>query len=444
MNKDPLQNIKNEIEREIFRKITPVSQKRTILTKIRSDKQPKSAFKTIFINIAAPLCFIVIFSILTSSYLFQDEKVKENETEETEDQFTFIPTDELDEQIKDEKARTRRSANPIEKIEEKETTKDVKEEEVQNEEKGKEKEEQEETPEADKVVPLALFDFTDLLNRPEVFKQEAGKGTFLGTPFTIGDSMDGIQAQFKDRYEVGKDYDRVENYLLQYHQEERKLSQVRSDISSVYTLKQVIETLGEPHYAYDGSRDVFTAKYYYGDYMVTLNLDGQNKGKPYTEAGVQTIDRSSYITSISLLKRDGSPATVSSDVKYLGDEETVVFRTEWFNEARDEVVNNTKAIEVLLRSQQDPLEFNIVVPQETTEEEMKNIAHTFLKKLTEASGKRIEETIWNSFSYIVHIENSIDGYYDTGVSYVSTTNDSSPINQWGYPEIMWTDGLKSP
>ncbi|MGG4166109.1 hypothetical protein ABEW00_01280 [Rossellomorea vietnamensis] len=122
----------------------------------------------------------------------------------------------------------------------------------------------------------------------------------------------------------------------------------------------------------------------------------------------------------------------------------MVFRTEWFNEAREEVVNNTKAIEVLLRSQQDPLEFNIVVPQETTEEEMKNIAHAFLKKLTESSGKSMEETIWNSFSYIVHIENSIDGYYDTGVSYVTTTNDSSPINQWGYPEIMWMDGLKSP
>ncbi|UXH43177.1 hypothetical protein N5C46_15960 [Rossellomorea vietnamensis] len=434
MNKDPFQNIKNEIEKEIFQKTTPVSQKRAIMKKIRSEKQHRFSFKTICINIAAPLCFIVILSILTSSYLFQDEKVKENETEETEDQFTFIPVDKFDEQIQDEKAWTRRSANPVKKIEEE---REFKEEEVQNEE-------QKETPEADKVVPLALFDFTDILNRPEVFKQEAGKGTFMGTPFTIGDSMDDIQAQFEDRYEVGKEYDRVENYLLQYREKERKLSQIQSSISSVYTLKQVIETLGDPYYAYDGTREVFNAKYYYGDYMVILNLDGQNKGEPYTEAGVQIIDRSSYITSISLLKKDRSPATASSDVKYLGDEEkTVVFRTEWLDEAREEVVNNTKAIEVLLRSQQDPLEFNIVVPQETSEKEIKHIAHSFLKKLTDASSEeKEEESLWNTFSYIVHIENGIDGYYDTGVSYGSTTNDSSPINQWGYPEIIWTDGLK--
>ncbi|OXS55463.1 hypothetical protein B0G93_12722 [Bacillus sp. V-88] len=435
MNKDPFQNIKNEIEKEIFQKTTPVSQKRTIMTKIRSEKQHRFSFKTIFINIAAPLCFIVILSILTSSYLFEDEKVKENETEETEDQFTFIPVDELDEQIQDEKARTRRSANPVEKIEEE---KEFKEEEVQNEEKGKENEEQEETPDADKVVPLALFDFTDILNRPEVFKQEAGKGTFMGTPFTIGDSMDDIQAQFEDRYEVGKEYDRVGNYLLQYREKERKLSQIQSSISSVYTLKQVIETLGDPYYAYDGTREVFNAKYYYGDYMVILNLDGQNKGEPYTEAGVQIIDRSSNITSISLLKKDGSPATASSDVKYLGDEEKVEFRTEWFNEARDYIVENTVSHAVILHSQKSPLEFNIVVPQETPEDEMRAIANQFLKRLTDVSNDAIEEgTMWNDYTYVIHIENSIDGYYDTGLS------NSKSTHEGGYPETNWMGDLDS-
>jgi hypothetical protein len=441
MNKDPLHNLKNEIEREVFKNTDPVSQKRAILTKIRSEKQKKSSPKSIFINLGVSLCVIMILSILSSSYLFKDDLVKENDTEESIDQFTFIPNDNSDEHIKDEKAIIRKSAKPVDRVNENEGQ----EEEIEELEEGPSvKNEQENKPEKVDVPSLNPFDLSIILSHPDEFKREAKNGTFIGTSFTIGDSVDEIQELYKDTYEDinimkgHKDYDRINNYLLHFLQDEKKLLQIRSNISPVYKLDQVIETLGEPYYFYNVMEGVYTADFHYGEYIVEMQLDGLNKLKPNTAGEIQTIDRGSYITSVALLKNKGGADYLSKDIQYLGEEEVVDFRKEWFNEATDYIVQNTVSHAVILHSQQDPLEFNIVVPQETPEDEMRAIANQFLKRLTEVSNEAIEEgTIWNDYTYVIHIENSIDGYYDTGSSSSKSTHEG------GYPDINWTGDLSS-
>jgi hypothetical protein len=437
MNKDPLHNLKNEIEREVFKNTDPVSQKRAILTKIRSEKQKKSSVKFIFTNFGIPLCIIMILSILGSSYLFKEDlvKEKENEKEEPTDQVTYVPTDEWDEKIIEEKALIRKSATPID---------DVKRNKEQEAEALPEKKEEEDKNEPVDAPPLPAFDFSIILNHPEDFKRKAANGTFVGTSFTIGDSMDEIQEVYKDKYEDlnimkgHKAYDRIENYLLHFLQDEKKLSQVRSDISPSYKLDQVIATLGEPYYYFNALEGVYSANYLYGGNIVEMELKGRNKLKPYTMEEIQSIDRESNITSVALFKDNGQSDYLIKDVKYLGEEESMEFRPEWFNEARDYIVQNTVSPAVILHSQQDPLEFNIVVPQETPEDEMRTIANQFLKRLTDVSNEAIEEgTIWNDYTYVIHIENSIDGYYDTGLS------NSKSTHEGGYPEINWTGDLSS-
>ncbi|MGM0853908.1 MAG: hypothetical protein ACQEWI_15075 [Bacillota bacterium] len=444
MNKDPLRNIKNEIEREVFKNINPVSQKRAILSKIKNEKQKKSSPKSLFINLGIPLCIIMILSILGSSYLFKKDLVKEKEQEESIDQFTFIPTDELEDRIQDEKALIKKSATPIDDVKENEGQEEQKEQEEKEEEALTDGKEQANKPEPVDTPPLTPFDFSIIMNHPNEFKREAEKGTFIGTSFTIGNSVDEIQELYKDRFEDinvmkgHKDYDRIDNYLLHYLQDEKKLLQIRSNINSSYKLDQVIETLGEPYYFYNVMEGVYSANFHYGEYIVEMELQGQNKLKPYTAGEIQIIDRDSYITSVALFKGKGGSDYLSKDVKYLGEEEPVEFRPEWFNEARDYIVQNTVSPAVLLRSQQDPLEFNIVVPQETSEDEMRAIANQFLKRLTDVSNKAIEEgTIWNDYTYVIHIENSIDGYYDTGLS------NSKSTHEGGYPDINWMGDLNS-
>ncbi|MCA0151569.1 hypothetical protein LCD52_22955 [Rossellomorea vietnamensis] len=431
MNKDPLHNIKDEIDREVFKNTDPVSQKRAILTKIRSEKQKKSSVKSIFINIGVPLCIIMILSILGSSYLFKEDLVKENDKEEPAE-LTYVPTDEWDEKIIDEKAWIRKSATPDDDVKE-----NLEEETEAEAEKVPEKKEEEEKNEQVEAPPLPAFDFSTILKNPEDFKEKAANGTFVGTSFTIGDSMESIQDMYKDKYQNLDTYDRVEDYLL-YIQDEKALWGIRSNISPSYTLDQVIATLGEPYYSLNALQGVYSANYLYGDYIVQMNLQGNNKIKPYTMEEIQFIDRESIITSVALFKNDGRTDSLSKDVKYLGEEEPMVFRTEWFNEARDYIVENTVSPAVVLHSQQDPLEFNIVVPQETPEDEMRAIANQFLKRLTDVSNDAIEEgSIWNDYTYVIHIENSIAGYYDTGLS------NSKRTHEGGYPEINWMGDLNS-
>jgi hypothetical protein len=432
-----LHNLKNEIEREVFKNTDPVSQKRAILTKIRSEKQKKSSVKSIFINLGVPLCIILILSILGSSYLFKEDLVKENEKEieeEPTDQLTYIPTDEWDEKIIDEKASIRKSATPID---------EVTEEPKQESEAPQEKKEEEDKTEPMDAPPLPAFDFSMILINPNDFKEKAANGTFVGTSFTIGDSMDEIQEAYKDRYEDlnimkgHRSYDQIENYLLHF-QAEKKLAQVRSDIRPSYKLDKVISTLGEPYYFMNALEGVYSANYLYGEYIVEMEFQGNNKLKPYSMEEIQFIDRESIITSVALFKNDGRTDSLSKDVKYLGEEELMEFRPEWFNEARDYIVQNTVSHAVILHSQQDPLEFNIVVPQETPEDEMRAIANQLLKRLTDVSNEAIEEgTIWNDYTYVIHIENSIDGYYDTGSSSSKSTHEG------GYPDINWTGDLSS-
>jgi hypothetical protein len=437
MNKDPLHNIKDEIEREVFKNSDPASQKRAILTKIRSEKQKKSSVKSIFINLGVPLCIIMILSILGSSYLLKEDLVKENEKEEPAE-LTYVPTDEWDEKIIDEKAWIRKSATPDDDVKE-----NLEEEAEVEAEKVPEKKEEEEKNEQVEAPPLPAFDFSTILKNPEDFKEKAANGTFVGTSFTIGDSMESIQDMYKDKYQnldtkkghIG--YDRVEDYLL-YFQDEKALWVIRSNISPSYTLDQVITTLGEPYYSLNALEGVYSANYLYGDYIVEMDLQGNNKIKPYTMEEIQFIDRESVITSVALFKNDGRSEYLSKDVKYLGEEEPMKFRPEWFNEARDYIVENTVSPAVVLHSQQDPLEFNIVVPQETPEDEMRAIANQFLKRLTDVSNDAIEEgTIWNDYTYVIHIENSIAGYYDTGLS------NSKRTHEGGYPEINWMGDLNS-
>ncbi|PFG04395.1 hypothetical protein [Bacillus sp. es.034] len=437
MNKDPLHNIKDEIDREVFKNTDPVSQKRAILTKIRSEKQKKSSVKSIFINLGLPLCIIMILSILGSSYLFKEDLVKENEKEEPAE-LTYVPTDEWDEKIIDEKAWIRKSATPDDDVKE-----NLEEEAEVEAEKVPEKKEEEEKNEQVEAPPLPAFDFSTILKNPEDFKEKAANGTFVGTSFTIGDSMESIQDMYKDKYQnldtkkghIG--YDRVEDYLL-YFQDEKALWVIRSNSSPSYTLDQVITTLGEPYYSLNALEGVYSANYLYGDYIVEMELQGNNKIKPYTMEEIQFIDRESVITSVALFKNDGRSEYLSKDVKYLGEEEPMKFRPEWFNEARDYIVENTVSPAVVLHSQQDPLEFNIVVPQETPEDEMRAIANQFLKRLTDVSNDAIEEgTIWNDYTYVIHIENSIAGYYDTGLS------NSKSTHEGGYPEINWMGDLNS-
>lgn len=435
MNKDPLHNIKDDIEREVFKNTDPGSQKRAILSKIKNEKQRKSSPKSIFINLGLPLCIIMILSILGSSYLFKEDLVKENEKEEPADQLTYVPTDDWDEKIIDEKALIRKSATPVD---------EVKEDRKQEAEALPEKKEEEDKNEPVDAPPLPAFDFSMILNHPNDFKEKAGNGTFVGTSLTIGDSIDGIQELYKDRYEdinimkVHKEYDRIENYLLHFLQDEKKLLQIRSDISPSYKLEQVIATLGEPYYYLNALEGVYSANYLYGEYIVEMELKGRNKLKPNAMEEIQAIDRESIITSVALFKDNGRSENLSKDVKYLGEEEPMEFNPEWFNEARDYVVQNTVSPAVILHSQQAPLEFNIVVPQETPENEMRAIANQFLKKLTDVSNEAIEEgTIWNDYNYVIHIENSIDGYYDTGLS------NSKSTHEGGYPDINWMDDLNS-
>ncbi|NMH67653.1 hypothetical protein HF072_02470 [Bacillus sp. RO3] len=437
MNKDPLHNLKDEIEQDVFKNTTPVSKKRVILTKIRSEKQKESSTKTIFINLGVPICIILILSILGSSYLTKEDLVKEKEKEEPADQLTYVPTDELDERIIEEKAIIRKSATPAD---------EVKEEPKQETEAPREEKKEEDQMVPVDTPPLSVFDFSIILNQPNEFKEKAANGTFIGTPFTIGDPIDEIQELYKDRYEDvnmmkgHKTYDRIENYLLHFAQDEKKLLQIRSNISQSYNLDQVINTLGEPYYFYNVMEGVYSADYHFGEYIVEMELKGRNKLKPDTAGEIQIIDRHSMITSVSLFKGKGGSNYLSKDVKYLGEEEPVklTFRPEWFNEARDYIVEKTVSHAVLLRSEQEPLEFQIVVPQETPEDEMRAIANDFLKRLTAVANEAIEEgTLWDDYTYVIHIENSIDGYYDTGVSSRETRH------QGGYPEINWKGDLNT-
>ncbi|WP_064091896.1 FH2 domain-containing protein [Rossellomorea aquimaris] len=440
MSRDPLENLKKQLDKEMFQDIELVSQKRSIMTKIKKQNSKVIKRNKPLTNFAAALMVIVLVTILSSSYLSRIELVEEMKVEDIKEpsaQYTFIPSDEFEEKLRDEKIIYQKSAEKERKNQEEVRRK----QEVES--KNEEQKNQEETKQKETNQSTQVFDFSQLMNNPEGFKKAAREGNFYLTSFNIGDSYESIKKEYgnKDLIVTGHGiYQKIQEYHLSYtHAEDGYVNAIRSVHGNTgYKLKQVIEVFGEPIYYFDALNDYFLAVYGLGDYQIEMRLEGFNTiSTGERNEDIEIIDLGSSITLVELRKNNINSEWYDSEVSYQQDEETEDYNSEWFSWARERIINTTEATEVKQYSQSEWLEYGIYVPENTSDEMIKDISHKFLEELTKVSGQDLQETsLWHSYSYLIYIY-KYEETLEKADYYVHGRKKDENLNKWGYPDIVW-------
>jgi hypothetical protein len=307
--RDPLFTLKEDLDKEIFDKIEITSQKRRILSKIHHQHHKKKINWHIFLNIGVTAAFICLLSILGSSYLSNEELTKEDPGEEiqkpekTDRHSTFIPEDDLKDEINEEKRELRKKQQPV--VEEDKTDPAPS---SGDEEEEPEKEEPKPSETTNMVPP---FDFSYILQNPAAFKAEASQGILHGTNTFIGESFESITEKygnlpFASGAEGGYKHNLGSDYLLTFDEKgDGSLHRVevkRTDTN--ITVEQMVNALGDPYFYHDmmTTNRVYMA-YIYGNYQLTMMVEGEVELKQKNtnpELDVVFVDSDARLTTLQL------------------------------------------------------------------------------------------------------------------------------------------------
>lgn len=299
------------------------------------------------------------------------------------------------------------------------------------------------------------FDFMYILNHPQEFKDAASKGRLLGVNAAIGDSYDTVVARNGEptgygMYEGAFLYTLGKDYYLSYPGEKQGevLSVNVKRQSPTVKLEQVIDVFGEPYYFYNALEDRFYLLYRSGDFVITMGFEGLNKRKEeesITSIDVSKVDLGSFVTSIEIHPAKYYPPRPEQEIEYISDNETLDFDEKWFALAKDKTLNLFEIDDVQHTSVEKMLQFRLFVEEDTTEEEAKEMIHTFLTELTSASEEDlqpIDERLWDHYKYSVDVFRKENGKYTIFLQshgFKGNMGDCKTImNPHGYPEPNWS------
>lgn len=448
MNKDPFHNLKSQLDRELFEKKEIVSQKRTIMTKIHQQTKRKK-MRHLYTNLGVAAAIIFIGAILSSSYLDKKEIVKEPRSEEKQklQKSTYLSQNEFEEELKKEKYENRRAAEEKSKVKEEES-KSTNENEKNDSNSYEEKNQSEEST-------MKPFTFTNILQNPDRFKELADKGELYGAGVEIGDTYESVVAKFGDLpneetadIEGGFAKSLGDDYLIILPEKNKgkvEAIQVRKQEPTI-KVKQIIAALGEPYFYHNSMNTHSYLSYGYGEYQVTMRIEGLNEleeKEESTEMRVVGVDLGSYVTTVEIKKGWVSNEFMDKEVNYIPDDETMDFKKEWFEGARDQALAKTKALKIVQNDQDRNMFFSIFVSENTSVEEVQKISQEFFKDLTRVSNEDLQnQSLWDQYSYMVSVYKKNKESYQylmNGFGINGETNQSNPINQYGYPETQWSN-----
>ncbi|KPL59321.1 hypothetical protein [Rossellomorea vietnamensis] len=325
MNEDPLHNLKDELEKELFQHKEIPSQKKTIITKIQQQKYKKRRSWRMILNPAIVAAIIFIGSVLGSSYLSKDELAKNDhqiESKERKDEKShsaFIPEDDLKEKIEKEK-RT---------LQDKKRESSVKEELPDSEDVDTQVQEMEEEkkPVGEFIIDPPTFDFSVIIQNPEEFKEQASKGVLYGTETKLGDTYDSIIERYgklpaTGGYEGGYRYFLGSDYVLSFTEQQGGAldrAEVRNK-GNTLTVNQIINALGEPYFLYDMMNDRVNLVYYVGENQLLMRVEGlvdiddESENSDFKVVGV---DPEAEVTAVTLSEKWIDEKTLTKNVKFI-------------------------------------------------------------------------------------------------------------------------------
>jgi hypothetical protein len=447
MNKDPFKDLKNQLDNELFNtehsREELKSQKDQIITRIQTKERKRKKKPAYFAaNVVIPAVIILLLSILGSSYLMDQEKKKEitEEQPDPKEQYTYIPTDELEEQVQKEKSEYQKAAEPEKEEQQEEPDKQVEENtEFEKEEVGDEA-----------IAPenLSAFRYSDIFEHPEQFRKASSEGRIYGTSISLGDPFSELEQKYGDftsYIDLETSYKRKKNLLFMLDKEDHLK---RVDIDKEYTsykLEQLIELYGEPgYYFYHAVTNEMLAVYHFKDYRVEFQIEGLNKIADQENFDVKEIDLGSSITSVNFMKKyeNEKIPDFTSDIKYLQDKDTLDFKAEWFDAAAAKVKNQTTVTKAVLTTKEKHITASLYFPIESEETEIKEAVNQLLKEITaEANNDGIKEELWKTYTYRIFVskgEGDNADYVGSGMN----TDLTKPLNESGYPDVTWFDGFQ--
>ncbi|QTC40497.1 hypothetical protein I7V34_15125 [Bacillus sp. V3] len=300
------------MDKEIFDKIDITSQKRRIMSKIHHQQPKKKINWHTFLNIGVTAAVVCLLSILSSSYLSIEEPTEEDPGKEIQkpekrgQHSTFMPEDDLKDEISDEKRELRKKQQTA--VEEDKS--DSAPSSVEEEEEPEKKEPK--PNETTNAVPP--FDFSYILQNPAAFKAEASQGILHGVNTSIGESFESIEEKygtlpFASGTEGGYKHNLGSHYLLTFDEKEGgTLHRVDVSRTDTYlTVKQVVNALGAPYFYHDAmTTDSVYVAYIYGDYQLTMRVEGdvelrQRNGTADLE--VVFVDSDAHLTTLQLSRK---------------------------------------------------------------------------------------------------------------------------------------------
>jgi hypothetical protein len=456
MNKDPLHNLKDELDKELFQHMEITSQKRSIMSKIQQQKKKRRINWHMFLNFGIAAAIIFIVSILGSSYLPKDELADEDRIEENQEpqddkeRSTFIPEDELKEKLEEEKRaiQDRDRQSPV-RVEEPDTDPKPPVE--------KEEPEKEEPVEEVSIAPTP-FDFSYIIQNPGEFKDQASKGILHGTNTKLGETYDSIKEKYGDLplaggYEGGYQYFLGEDYVLSFTEEQGGIlhrSEVRSQDTPL-TVNQVIKALGDPYYFHNLMSDRIYLVYFLGGNQILMRVEGLVDLEPESvnvDYKVVGVDLEAKVTSVELSEKWLNEKNLPKEVRFISKEDVIdplKFNQKWFTQAKEKALTNNqvKNVEfVNFNNSETQFLFKLTVTDETTAEKAKELIKNFIQELTRISEKDTgDQRVWDYFGYSLLVNSStkgtlLEGY---GTNYTKDPNSDKPHHTTGAypPEIDW-------
>ncbi|WP_175990061.1 hypothetical protein [Bacillus sp. Marseille-Q1617] len=311
--RDPLFTLKEDLDKELFDKIEITSQKRRIMSKIHHHHPKKKINWYIFLNIGVIAAFICLLSILGSSYLSNEELTEEDPGEEIQipdkpDQpSTFIPEDDLKDEIKKEKRELRKKEQPA--------VEDDKTDPAPSNEDEEEESEKEEPKQRGTTSPAPPFDFSFILQNPTAFKAEASQGILHGVNIVIGESFDSITEKygnlpFASGTEGGYKHNLGSDYLLTFDEKGdgilHRVEVKRRTVTNL-TVEQMVNALGIPYFYHDAmsTGEIYMA-YIYGDYQLTMRVEGDvelRQRDTNADLDVVFVDSAAKLTTLQLSRK---------------------------------------------------------------------------------------------------------------------------------------------
>jgi hypothetical protein len=448
MNKDPFKDLKNQLDKELFNpkhsREELKSQKNEIITRIQTKSRMQKKKPTYFAaNVVIPAVVILLLSVLGSSYLFDQEQVKDNpeEQKDPQEQYTYIPSDELEEQIQKDKSEYQKAAETDKEEQQEEQTKKQVEENTEVEKEDVEEE-------AIEPENLSAFRYSDIFEHPDQFTKASREGRIYGTSISLGDPFSELEQKyggFTSYINLETSYKRKKNLLFMLSKENLVK---RVDIDKEYTsykLEQLIELYGDPdYYYYHAVTNEMFAVYYFEDYRVEFQIEGLNKIADQEDFAVKEVDLGSSITSVNFMEKSENEKIPDSikDIKYFQDNDTLDFNAAWFDAAGAEVMEQTRTTKAVLTSKEKHITASLYFPKDATDIEIKEAVNQLLKQITaEANKDGIKQELWKTYTYRIFVskgEGKNADYYGSGMNRDVT----KPLNEWGYPDIEWFDGFQ--